>query len=96
MALKKTFNNNFLVELMHMPVRKGLIYIPNAERRKLPYGKVVMTPEGYEGEVVVGEIYLYDNQKTFRVDDNHVLMVEDSMLARLSKGVEVELDVSVS
>lgn len=90
-SVVKTYNNQFMIKLDHVPVKKGLIYIPNAERRKLPCGVVEMVPEGYDGEVKVGERYLIDNQRCFRLDKERVLITLDNMWCRVERGSEDEL-----
>ena len=93
MRIRETCNEQFLVVMDHIPQKKGLIYIPNAENRKLPCGVVEKVPVGYAGEVEVGKRYLFDNQKTFRVDEDRVLTTEDNLLMIIEKEEEDVVEV---
>jgi hypothetical protein len=90
--IKEVLGERVLFRIDHLPAKKGLIWIPDAERRKLPSGVVKKLPMGYEGEVKVGQRYLFDHQESVRVDKDHSLVKVDTLICRVDKGSPEEID----
>lgn len=86
-AKVKPVKGKVLIELQHAAVKsKGGLFIPDAEHRRSPLGKVLRTAD--DSKLNVGSLVYFDLHEGTRVDETHMILKEEFVYADFIKEEE--------
>ena len=81
----KPLGGRVLLKIQHHAVKSpGGLYIPDAEKKRSPLGKVVRCSDDVTG-YNVGDLIYFDQYEGFRVDEEHILLKKEHLYAHFQR-----------